>query len=110
MSSQLVKTLLQFLLGLIKNCIESFDMFGRELASLSSWTWCFHYLGILKNFWKNFLFIYLFILPFRAAPAAYGGSQARGPIRATAAGLHHSYNVGSEPCLKPTPHLAMPDP
>ena len=31
------------------------------------------------------LFIYLFML-FRAAPAAYGGSQARGWIRATAAG------------------------
>ena len=27
---------------------------------------------------------------FRAAPTAYGGSQARGLIRAVAAGLHHS--------------------
>ena len=34
------------------------------------------------------LFIYLFILLFRAA--AYGGSQARDLIRATAAGLHYS--------------------
>ena len=34
---------------------------------------------------------------FRAGPAAYGGSQARGPIRAVAAGLHHSHsNMGSE--------------
>ena len=27
----------------------------------------------------------------RAAPAAYGGSQARGPIGAVAPGLHHSH-------------------
>ena len=49
---------------------------------------------------------------FRAAPTGYGGSQARGPIRATAAGLHHSHgNMGSDPCLQPTPQLtAMPDP
>ena len=43
---------------------------------------------------------------------ACGGSQARGQIGATAAGLHHSHsNVGSEPRLRPTPQLAaMPDP
>ena len=32
----------------------------------------------------------LFVLLFRAAPVAYGGSQARGPIGATAAGIYHS--------------------
>ena len=33
---------------------------------------------------------------FRAAPTAYGGSQARAPIGAVAASLHHSHsNVGS---------------
>ena len=33
---------------------------------------------------------------FRAAPVAHGGSQARGEIGATAAGLHHSHsNAGS---------------
>ena len=43
---------------------------------------------------------------FRAAPGAYGGSQARGPIGATAAGLHRSHsNPGSEPHLQPTPQL-----
>ena len=48
---------------------------------------------------------------FRAVPAAYEGSQARGQITATAASLHHSHsNKGSEPCLQPTPQLtAMPD-
>ena len=43
------------------------------------------------------LFIYLFLL-FSATPVAYGGSQTRGRIGATAAGLHHSHrNIRSEP-------------
>ena len=43
---------------------------------------------------------------------AYGGSQARGPSGAIAAGLCHRHrNLGSEPRLRPTPHLtATPDP
>ena len=47
-----------------------------------------------------------------AAPAAYGGSQARGPIGAVATSLRQSHsNVGSEPRLQPTPRLtATPDP
>ena len=45
-----------------------------------------------------------FCLVFRATPMAYGSSQARGRIRATAAGLRHSHShAGSEPCLGPTP-------
>ena len=44
------------------------------------------------------LFIYFRLL--RATPGAYGGSQARGPIGAVAAGLRHSRSkMGSEPCL-----------
>ena len=56
--------------------------------------------------------IFFFFLLFRAAPTAYGSSQARGRIRATAAGLCHSHNnAGSKPCLWPTPQLtAMLDP
>ena len=43
---------------------------------------------------------------FRATPTVYGGSQARGPIGATAAGLHHSHShAGSEPRLQHTPQL-----
>ena len=51
-----------------------------------------------------YLFIYLFI--FRAPPAAYGSSQARGQIKATAAG-----HTRSEPHCQSKPQLvATPDP
>ena len=60
---------------------------------------------------KSYYFIYLFCL-FRAVPMVYGGSQARGLIRATVAGLHHSHsNARSEFQLLLMPHLmATPDP
>ena len=49
---------------------------------------------------------------FRTAPEAYGSSQARGWIWATAASQHHSHsNSGSKPCLWLIPQLrAMLDP
>ena len=40
---------------------------------------------------------------FRAAPTAYGDSQARGWIRAVDAGVRHSHsNMESKPCLWPS--------
>ena len=62
-------------------------------------------MGIISSFFFFFPFL-------RAAPTAYGGAQARGRIRATAAGLRHSLsNVGFEPRLRPTPQFTvMPDP
>ena len=56
------------------------------------------------------LFIYFRLL--RATPGAYGGSQARGPIGAVAAVLHHSHSTARyELQLQPTPQLtAIPDP
>ena len=47
-----------------------------------------------------------------AAPPAYGSAQARGQIRAVAAGLRHSHgNVGSKRRLQPAPQfMARPDP
>ena len=56
---------------------------------------------------KHFVCIHSFIHSFirlfafsRTAPAAYGGSQARGLIGAVATGLHQSHsNVGSKLCL-----------
>ena len=57
------------------------------------------------------LFSFLFCL-FRAAPIAYGSSQARGRIGAVAAGLCPSHtNARSEQSLRPVPQfMAMPDP
>ena len=51
----------------------------------------------LLKFYLFYLLLSLVLL-FRAVPLAYGGSQARDQIRATAAGLHHSH-AGSEPRL-----------
>ena len=45
----------------------------------------------------RFVFFSLFVF-FRATPGTHGGSQARGPIKAAAAGLHPS-NAESELCL-----------
>ena len=56
----------------------------------------------MSFFWQ--LLLLLLFLLFRATPAAYGGSQARGGIGASAAALRHSH-VGSEPHLRPTPQL-----
>ena len=58
------------------------------------------------------LFCFLPFCPFRAAPAAYGGSQARGLIGAVAASLRQSHsNARFELNLRPTPQLtATPDP
>ena len=62
----------------------------------------------LCSFFKKIY--YLFILRFRAAPAASRRSQARGQIRAAAAGLHRSHShTRSEPCLRPTPQLRARD-
>ena len=54
-------------------------------------------------------FVFFF---FKATGMAYGSSQARGQIRAVAAGLRHNHsNSGSKLCLPPTPQLtAMLDP
>ena len=58
---------------------------------------------------KIYLFFFFFLT---ATLGAYESSQARGPIGAAAACLHHSFsNARSEPCLQPTPWFtAMLDP
>ena len=87
-------------------------------AGLQSWSWTGTWeLGfqegspkslIREVLWAYFFFFWLF----RAASVAYGRSQTRDGIRATATGLYHSHSdVGSELCLWPTPQLkAMLDP
>ena len=55
---------------------------------------------------RNSVCVCVCVWLFRPVPTACGGSQARGPIGAAAAGLHHSHsNVGSEPRLRPAPQL-----
>ena len=56
-------------------------------------------------FFVCFLFFVFFAFS-RAAPEAYGGSQARDVIKAVAAGLCHSHsNARSEPRLPSTPQV-----
>ena len=63
-------------------------------------------------FFFNFLFCFIYFLLFRAAYMAYGNSQARGWLGATAASLRQSHSYArSEPHLQPAPELtAMLDP
>ena len=56
------------------------------------------------SFLSLFVLFFLSFVLFRATPAAYGGSQARGLIRTTAASLCQSHsNTRSEARLRPTP-------
>ena len=52
---------------------------------------------LLQNLITTFLFFVVVVVVvfclFRAAPTAHGGSQARGPIGATAASLCHSHQI-----------------
>ena len=65
-----------------------------------------HFLLCIRWLSREMKFFFFFCLFFRAAPAAYGGSQARGRIGAVAAGLYHSHsNARSKPCLQPTLQL-----
>ena len=59
-----------------------------------------------------YLILFCFVLFFKAAPAVYEGSQARGPIQATTSSLRYSHsNARSELHLRPTPEfIAMLDP
>ena len=56
----------------------------REEKSKGKGLWCVKVGN--RNPFQTFFFVGLF----RATPTAHGGSQARGPVGATAASLHHS--------------------
>ena len=125
---------LGFLFVLLLNCISS--LYILDINHLSDiwfikYIFPFHRLPFILLFCQSFIFsfakqklfreqwtwqdFFFFFCPFafpRAAPAPYGGSQARDPIKAVAAGLRHSYsNAGSKPRLQPTSQLmATPDP
>ena len=69
-----------------------------------------HGMNTLLPLWISGLFsgFFFFFVFFRAAPSAYGGSHARGPIRTVAAGLHHSHShTRSEPWLWPIYHSSQ---
>ena len=71
---------------------------------------CFRWVfkPIFPLFFPLSLSFFFFFPLFRAATAAYEISQARGLIRAPAAGLHHSHNnTRYKPRLWPTPQLPV---
>ena len=113
-------------------CLQGLDLYSGVTGLTVHYNWLVNPLRVLAKYihtalWPLqylasrmhclekpiFYFIYLFIC-FLALHlrAGYGGSQARGLIGVTAAGLHHSHsNAGSELRLPPIPQLtAKPDP
>ena len=69
----------------------------------------FHRARGQRTSWRHRGGFFYFFLLFRATPVAYGGSQAKGQIRAVATGLPQSHsNEGSEPRLRQL--MATPDP
>ena len=75
-----------------------------ELSSISFW-----YITVISDYFlypKIFQAHLVFLCPIFFFRAAYGHSQARGWIRAVAAGVHHSHgNKGSKPRLWTTPQF-----
>ena len=81
---------------------SSFNLLACHVASsmnLDSVTWWNSFVPRILyldsiSFFTSFLFclFFFFFLLFRAAPTAYGSSQARSWIRAVAAGLYHSHS------------------
>ena len=63
---------------MIKEIKQKTENFSRELETIK-------YTFLTKEQKRSYRIFFFFNL-FRATPAAYGGSQARGPIRAVAAG------------------------
>ena len=98
----------------IKNTIHVKSIFSSALRGYLNFR-CKMFSFYLPYSWsitEVFLKLSLFFFFFRPAPEAYGSSQAKGWIRATAVHLHHSHsNARSKPGLWPTPQvMAMLDP
>ena len=84
-----------------KTITQTHCLYPNTWISLQRMCWNQPMWGFL-GFFVGFVFCFLFLL-FRATPAASGGSQARGIIRATAAGLRQGHShAGCEPHLQPT--------
>ena len=83
--------------------IITYGLIQQNVCSVSMLEWTY------SSFF--FFFFCLFAISW-ATPTAYGSSQARGRIRAVAAGVHQSHSkAGSKLHLWPTPQFtATPDP
>ena len=88
-----------------RKCCLDYKAIGFTLCICNTFKVKLQYLGLVLLSFRFFGFCLLVCLClFRATSTAYGSSWARGRIRATAAGLHHSHSsVGSEPHLWATP-------
>ena len=76
----------------IKNCRVAHNLLNTVLNMKHRLA-----VGVKYGFKYVACFFFWFVLSFRATLAGYGGSQARGQIRAVAAGLRHSHsNMGYE--------------
>ena len=96
----------------IRKIRKHFEWNENEVLHQNLWDTPKAMLGWRVFFFVFFCFFFCLFAFSRATPAEYGGSQARGLIRAVAAGLHHSHSsAGSKPCLRPTSQLmTTPDP
>jgi len=90
------------IIGILSQILSHYRLQGIEYSSL-----CYRaHLCCLSIFFLSFVVVVVVVAISWAAPAAYGGSQARGRIRAVATSLRQSHsNVGSEPRLQPTLQL-----
>ena len=86
--------------------------YGLGVVNLVSFVFIIPAIWLGLNWYLTVGFLFLLFCLFRATSAAYGGFQARGPIRAVATGLCQSHrHARSKPHLWPTPQLtATPDP
>ena len=85
--------------------------YGYRISNEKPWKLSVRISWLYRIYIDGWFFGFGVFLPFafegfRAAPVAYGSSQARGHIGAIATGLHHSHsNTGFELHLRPTPQL-----
>ena len=98
-----------FCSGVSSRLGESILCNQKSLSNTTSMLWWLIFLCQLDCFRMllgRFFCLFCLFAFSRAAPAAYGGYQARGLIGVVAASLCHSHsNSGSKPCLRPTPQL-----
>ena len=84
----------------------------HSMHSMHQQTDGFGHIFVIHSFIEQFNNYVFALLGGGVSFTTYGGGQARGQIRATAASLHHSHsNARSKPRLQPTPQLmVIPDP